>query len=443
MGSSRMFPTSNVRRQRIHAGAGGGEMIPLVGYDHVVTNAYTRRLFVYRETLDPEVLAASLKAVLQHFPVFAGTLMLEDGQPAICCNDQGAEFVVQDCSEALQVERLTAQSAAMGHELAEVRNPVTIFRTRPALLIVVLTQMRGGGSVLGVSNCHGVSDGGAMTHFLMTWMRLAHGECDLPAPILDRSLISRLGDGYDGGAPGGATDYAAQSFVQHAFTGLRVISQGRMSQKRFFHYTAGELGALKSLAADAEDDETPISRFDILTVHLWREVAESRGRERGCWLSSLLDLRHRKELDIPATLVANAFISRELEIPLSQLRACSTPELARAYRQAQQRPVDAEALGRDIAYLREARRRGHAWFMSRFAINQSCGGLMINNRLRMREYELDFGFGTPAIFDSYAPCARVVYIVPSERPEEGGCTAQILGPPRELKPIRRLPRELA
>ncbi|MGN5381751.1 cytochrome P450 [Streptomyces lasalocidi] len=188
--------TVDSRVERVHtvrAGTADGARIRLTGYDLLTGPWYTPLTFFYRDTLDGAALRDSLARTLRRHPLLAGRLERDaDGGLSVLCNDAGVRFTEASCPDPMREygHGLRAEPV-IGELLREVSAFRVVGRDTP-LLKIRLTQMRGGGSILGVLINHSLADGGSTVAFLESWSR-EHLGLPWEEPSHDRGVLDALG----------------------------------------------------------------------------------------------------------------------------------------------------------------------------------------------------------------------------------------------------------
>jgi len=69
--------------------------------DHFVSRLSVSVVFFYRQAIPAELIIRSLEKTLCDFPLFAGTLLLQDGQLFIDCNNRGVRITIVESSSCL------------------------------------------------------------------------------------------------------------------------------------------------------------------------------------------------------------------------------------------------------------------------------------------------------------------------------------------------------
>jgi shikimate O-hydroxycinnamoyltransferase len=154
----------------------------------------------YRQTLSPSLLTRALTQVLPDYPLLTGRISRDArGHKAIALNDAGLDFEVQEVPDTLSDWRDPDRNAI--GRFVRVLLPQSPLRCRQPLMSLRLTQLAGGGSVLGIGFGHVLADGNGIAGFLRDWAKAARGE-PVVAPLWDRVEQAKAFrvDGFDPGS---------------------------------------------------------------------------------------------------------------------------------------------------------------------------------------------------------------------------------------------------
>ncbi|MHB9864397.1 acyltransferase [Streptomyces sp. YIM S03343] len=401
-----------------------GERLRLSGYDLLTGAWYTPMTFFYRGTLDGAELRASLARTLRRYPPLSGRLVRDParsgGGVSVLCDDAGVRFTEAESPEPMREYGPSLRTEpVIGNLLREVSAFHVIGKDTP-LLKIRLTQMRGGGSILGVTINHSLADGGNSVAFLESWSREHRG---LPwrAPDHDRAALDALGR-----LSTTADTVAARAFVR--VSRLRLL---RTNLKAGLHklatvatrFEAAELAALKRKAhTDLAGTGAWVSTNDALTAHLWQLYAALRDRptEAPEWLGLIVGAQSRLGTDaLPAGYWGNCVTNSWTGTTAGALRAAPLGAVARDVRSCLDANT-AEKLRDEIAYLNSYRRSGVSrHVMSVRAPDVSETSLTVNNWSQFPLYGIDLGAGKPFWYEFPDLPVPTVHIAPTPA-EDGG-----------------------
>ncbi|MGF1430709.1 acyltransferase [Kitasatospora sp. LaBMicrA B282] len=371
---------------------------------------YTPRVFCYRETLDGEKLRASLAAVLRHYPVVSGRLRKAPEGLEVDCNDAGIRFTEVEAPGAVPEFGPDRRiGAALGGYLDRI-SPLHATKPDTPLLTVRLTNLAGGGSVLGVALHHYLADGAGLLRFLAHWSH-EHRGLPFPEPHHERELIDRLGDAAGPGAAAHSSEFTVVGRLRLARFVLHAALAGARLDTVTLRFTAAELAALKAAASAEGADGVPLSGNDALTAHLWRLFSELRDRpdQDGDHLGLIAGLGRLPGLGLPEQYWGNAVCHLTTTMTAAEARTAPLGAAATAVRAALGAD-HAQRIRDEVAYLRTQRAAGRAGrVLPRAALSSYDTEVLINNQSRFPYYEIDLGAGTP--FWCEQPAAPVPYLV--------------------------------
>ncbi|MFJ5273750.1 acyltransferase [Streptomyces sp. NPDC088358] len=414
----------------VRTGAAGDARVRLSGYDLLTGPWYTPLTFFYRETLDGAELRASLARTLRRYPLLAGRLTRDqDGGLSVLCNDAGVRF-----TEAVSPEPMREYGPSLrtepviGSLLREVSAFRVVDRDTP-LLKIRLTQMRGGGSVLGVMINHSLADGGNTLAFLESWSREHHGLDSPEEPFHDRTVLDALGRA--------STDPA--TVAGRAFTGVSRARLLATNIKVGLHklatvatrFEAAELVAMKRAAQRQLTGEGSwVSTNDVLTAHIWQVLGELRGRddEAAEWLGMIVSAQSRLGDALPAGYWGNCVSNSWTGTSAAALREGPLGRVAQDVRACLDSNT-ADKIRDEIAFLNSYRRAGVSrHVMSVRASDVFETALTVNNWSQFPLYRIDLGAGKPFWYEFPDLPVPTVHIAPTPA-EDGGrdvylCLAQ-------------------
>ncbi|MET9499904.1 acyltransferase [Streptomyces sp. NPDC006552] len=421
-GASAFRTVVESRVERVHtvrAGGADGRRVRLSGYDLLTGPWYTPLTFFYRDTLDGAALRDSLARTLRRYPLLAGRLERDvDGGLSVVCNDAGVRFTEASCPDPMRDYGHGLRAApVIGSLLREVSAFGVIGRDTP-LLKVRLTQMRGGGSVLGVLINHSLADGGSTVAFLESWSR-EHLGLAWDGPSHDRAVLDALGRPSPDPATRQGRAFLGVGRLRHLTTTLRAGSNKLATVTTRF--TAAELAALKAEARRTLPEPGAwASTNDALTAHLWQVLAELRARPADVteWLGLIVGVQHRLGGALPASYWGNCVSNSWTSRTAGRLRAAPLGALAREVRNCLESNTE-DKIRDEIAFLNSYRRKGVSrHVMSVRAPDVATAAVSVNNWSQFPLYRIDLGAGRPFWYEFPDLPIPTVHIAPT--PEEDG-----------------------
>ncbi|MEU6736920.1 acyltransferase [Streptomyces physcomitrii] len=406
------------RTRTLCSGRPTGQRVRLSVYDLMTGTFATSRTFYYRQTLDADALQESLVRTLADHPLLTGRLRRDaDGGLSVLCDDAGAVFRVSRSDRAMPDygPELSAKKD-LRHYLHSV-NAFRVVDHDTPLLTVKVTQMRGGGSVLGVSINHSIVDGGGFVDFLLRWSRIHRGlEPGAPAPH-DRTPLEEMAAGTRAAAED--PQYTLVSGRRKFGFLWRVNAGARRVPTLTTRFSSEEVLALRETAAAGLAGEgIEVSSGDALTAQVWRVLAALRDRppqstER---LGLVVGLRGALKEQYPEGFWGNAVSNITATLPTRVLREEPAERAVAAVREALNR-VTPERIREESAYLEAQRRAGRVRrVLSRMSLDSFEDTVGMNNVSRLPVYQVEFGSGRPFWFEYPSiPIPWNVLVTPTPR----------------------------
>lgn len=403
----------------VRAGAADGVRVRLTAYDLLTGPWYTPLTFFYRKTLDGPALRASLARTLLRYPPLSGRLRRDaDGGLSVLCNDAGVRFTEASCPDPMREFGHGLRAQPVNGDLLREVSPFGVVDRDAPLLKVRLTQMRGGGSVLGVLISHSLADGGSTLAFLENWSR-EHLGLPWQEPSHDRGALEALGRMSDDPATREGRAFAGVGRMRYLLSTLRPGLRRRATVTTRFE--AAELAAMKSEALGALTDPGAwVSTNDVLTAHLWRVLSELRGHpdEAAQWLGLVVGAQPLLGGALPSSYWGNCVSKSWTSLPAGDLRARPLGAVAGEVRRCLRSNTE-DKLRDEIAFLGTYRRRGVSrHVMAVHALDMRETSLSVNNWSRFPLYRIDLGAGQPFWYEYPDLPVPTVHITPT--PEEDG-----------------------
>ena len=169
-------------------------LIPLSGYDVGEVPFVMQAVMYYRDTLDVGVLERALRDALAAYPLLAGRLDLSDvdaSRKGVRLTNDGVPLRV--VRSELDFDALPGDFAAESRAFLDYEPWIDVMLGGAPVFTAKVTQLRNGGSALGVCMSHAVSDGQGFVEFLVAWSLCAAGRAHpLGDPVFDRALLPAL-----------------------------------------------------------------------------------------------------------------------------------------------------------------------------------------------------------------------------------------------------------
>ncbi|XP_048527406.1 alcohol acyltransferase 9-like [Triticum urartu] len=343
-------------------------------------------LFVFAGHVDVDALRTALSRVLVDYYPLAGRLGPgDDGKHVVDCNAEGALFGEGFLPGLTADEFLQGSAIAKPHEswrkLLRGAEPQSFLGVPP--LVVQVTRLGCGGTVLCAAISHCLCDGIGAAQFLHAWARAARFEAadHHVAPFHDRWVLRPR-------CPPCIAfehqEYAMNSFpsgderaaTSSLFTGpLAPVS---------LTFTGAHVQRLKDRCAPWLEECTS---FEALAAHVWRAWVRSLGPPSDLRVKLLftVDIRRRVKPGLPEGYYGNGFVLACAESTAGQLAAPSGEHHAARLVRAAKEMIDDDYV-RSTVDLLELRRD---------AMPDLSASLVISAWTRKGLEDLDIGAGRP------------------------------------------------
>ena len=428
-------------------------LLPLSGYDVGEVPFVMQAVCYYEKTLDVEALVRALAQTLDAYPLLAGRLDLANPDPTM----KGVRLTNDGCplrcvTSDVTFPDLPDDYADASRRFLDYEPWIDIMLGGAPVFTAKVTQLRGGGSALGVCMSHAVSDGQGFIEFLVAWAERAQGrDHPLGPPVFDRALLPS--------PPALGRGAMTEMLEDEGFVGVdptlmlgRALAAGRVLVPDFLRFPPGNRlmvpvsrENMARIVARAGDGASP---NEALSAHVWLELSRLLGPQGGGFLQKGAVLEHVTVVTarggkkgLPDMYFGNASVG----VCTGRLRVGD--ENLRTVKQVRDaiRPGMVRALMRRSKFLMltEATFKvGVSAFD--FDINRFMEGNMVwcNNLtdIYLKLYRLDFGTGAPAL--ALPPELNDIVQIQCSRPADGapagenGVEMFINLPPKVMQKLR-------
>jgi shikimate O-hydroxycinnamoyltransferase len=380
--------------------------------DHFQAWFLVEVVYFYEHTLDPALLQRSLQQTLREFPQLCGQLKQgPDGTLCISYPHAGALLTVCECNRSMAEITAGLHKTWTVYDFIEKINPfLLLFRNRP-LATFRITQMRGGGSALGISLSHALADAYSFYYFIRRWSQVH--ECQPVAPPLhDRRLLA-------------CTDKSANSVPRSAAVfsktcrGFRQMTAGQLFRListflaqqhsvvcRVLRFTRSQVTAIKTAA----ERLGPVSLNAALSAHLWQlSIRLNPAADTNTTRKLLIPANMRPKIDHPRAehYFGNAISHVELSGHQSELANADISSVAHQCSRL--------VVALDQGHFREQmlwleRIEKHKQLFRVYAdIDPYAGDCMISNLNRLPIYEAQFDGEKP--FQAEVPVIPIPWVL--------------------------------
>ena len=428
-------------------------LLPLSGYDVGEVPFVMQAVCYYEKTLDVEALVNALAQTLSSYPLLAGRLDLADPnreRKGVRLTNDGAPL--RCVTTTLTFADLPDDYADASRRFLDYEPWIDIMLGGAPVFTAKVTQLKGGGSALGVCMSHAVSDGQGFIEFLVAWAERANGrDHPMGPPVFDRALLPS--------PPTMGTDAMTEMLRSEGFDSVdptlmlgRALVAGRVLVPDFLRFPPGNRlmipvssENLKRIVARAGEGA---SQNEALSAHVWLELSKLLGPEGGGFLSEGTVLEHVTVVTarggkrgLPDMYFGNASVgvcTGRLAIgdknlrTVKQVRDAIKPGLTRALMRR----------GKFLMLTEATFRVGVSAFD--FDINRFMEGNMVwcNNLtdIYLKLYRLDFGTGAPKL--ALPPELNDIVQIQCSRPAGGAAAGEngvemfVNLPPKVMQKLR-------
>ena len=373
--------------------------LPLSPVDYIFTGTGSQPItfaFSYLKKIDPEILRNSLYETLQYFPVLRSRLHK--------VSENEYEFLVAEDGLTFDTTESDADFEQSGR-IEQYITPVTSSEGNPLTKIAVTQTPKG--SVLGVSISHALVDGFSYFHFLSSWARICRGD-RIMQPSFDRDLIlSRTSQ-----SPKPVTVESIYDDCGLFYGAARsIVESGHINTERIVIPDE----TIRSCLEDAKQQHNiSLTENDVITALIWRRYIPlwHKGSNNPLtYVTCPFDFR-RVMPGFPKTYFGCALCFATASIDSEALVESSTVTLAMLIKSAVSR-VKNDYILNSLFSLESFRRQYGLAAMEKVQLRHPQHGMIVTNLSRLPVRDIDFGYGSPAHFLTYAEVPGSAAILPA------------------------------
>lgn len=331
-----------------------GERIRLSVLDLLIGHLNMAGVYFFQRVPDLPKLKCALAEALDIFPSFGGSIIRHNDGFHLYQNNVGIGFTLVHSADR-STDAQYAGPIMQGNPLIDDGLPFE-YEVDSGLPIVSLrlTVFADQRCALTLRFIHSLTDGAGMSRFLQAWSALYRG-LEPPAPGHHRrDVITRLAAG-NGAEPSKKFDLRPTSDwpltdrieVDPADFGIRYVD----IDKQLLDTAIKHCRANTSLT---------LSSSDVIHALAWQAFARSVEIDpnQTSRLHTIFDIRAVADLHIPASFEGNALFERGATIAFGALRKLPLQEIAELFHR-QVKPLDADDIRQDIAFLERELAEGH------------------------------------------------------------------------------------
>jgi hypothetical protein len=420
-----------VSEKRVHAGLTAPPQY-LSGLDMFHSHANFPLVLAYRQGLDVARLEAALKETLRHYPIIAGRYKTDaQGMVYAEANDAGVDFRVHRCAGPMPygLERPLGKDV---NALVRMVMPWQMVNKDVPFLQVNVHQFEDGAALLCCYVPHSLFDGASFWTFLLDWSKVCRG-MPIETPVFDRQILIGAGQ-----QPVDADAYdlmEAPSFgglmALYARLGWRAATD---MSREVFRIPASTIQQWKE-RGQPEASGKGVSTGSLVAAYVMQCISPllPAGQPRSIGL--VLDLRYKRDLNIPRGYFGNALAYAEARYSESAFASSDLVSLAEQCRPAPEQ-VNTAALRKMLALTETYRRKKAAWrLMFKPTVATLHAGLILNNCVNLPMYDIDMGTGTPDWFEMLPATIRMLLVVQTPQ-RDGGVDLHLSARKAELAALR-------
>lgn len=374
--------------------------IPLSPVDYIFTGIGSQPItfaFSYPKKIDPDALRGSLHETLNYFPIVRSRLNK--------ISETDYEFLIAE--DGLAVEVIESDSAfEESSRIEQYIAPVNSIEGEP-LTKIILTQTPKN-SVLAVSISHALVDGFSYFHFLSSWARICRGDRIIP-PYLQRDVLSSNFKN--------STKQISSEDIYNS-CGLFYDGKRRKMQTGQSHHERRFISdeMIQAYLEEArQEHNVSCTENDVITAHLWKTylpIWHDIHDNPMTYLTCPFDFR-RVMTDFPKNYFGCALCFATAAIDFKDLLKASLGDLALLIRNSVSKIKD-ESILNSLNTFENFRSQNGLAAMEAIHLRHPQHGMIVTNLTRMPIHDLDFGFGAPVGFLTYAEVLSSAAILPAE-----------------------------
>lgn len=380
--------------------------------DHFESWFLLEVVYFYEQTLYPARLQQSLLQALAAFPLLCGGLrMTSAGSLAVDYPHAGALLSICESERTLPEVRGGLHETFTVYDFIEKINPLLLpLKNRP-LATFKITRFKGGGSALGISFSHALTDGLSFYAFINHWSSVHEGRPVQP-PLHDRSLLVCTADGADGPSqnhrepPAACRGFRRLTASQLCALFSRFLLGQGSAVCCVLPFTRSQVAAIKNAAQKCGR----VSLNDALCAHLWQFCAQLNPPAGNTALRRLLiPASMRPTIGHPRAeqYFGNAISHAELAAQQAELAGADISSLASACRQTIA-ALDSQHLRQQMLWLGEIEKRRQL-FRVYADVDPYAGDCMISNLSRLPLYGAQFDGARP--FRAEVPVIPIPWVL--------------------------------
>ncbi|XP_022850978.1 omega-hydroxypalmitate O-feruloyl transferase-like [Olea europaea var. sylvestris] len=292
------------------------QLLPMSNLDLLLPPLDVGIFFCYKKSsnhteqnLSPESMVSNIKKALAQtlvsFYPFAGEIVKNHlGEPELLCSNAGVDFVHAHADIELKELDLHRPDVSVHGKLV----PVKI----RGVLSVQVTELKGGGLVIGCTFDHQVADAHSANMFMTAWAEISQSKPTTHHPFFRRSLLApRLPPQHDK-----LIDkmYVMLSSIPPPPKEIEVSNDHLLS--RIYYMKAEEI---ERLQFQASYNGTRRSKIESFSAFLWKTIAEGgNDLSKGVRLGIIVDGRKRLEGREKKNLSLQNYFGNVLSIPYTE-----------------------------------------------------------------------------------------------------------------------------
>ncbi|XP_071685724.1 spermidine hydroxycinnamoyl transferase-like [Rutidosis leptorrhynchoides] len=252
----------------------------------------------------------SLSQVLVHFYPLSGRLHYipgTGGRVYLQCNSCGALFYEANSSSEITELKNFAHPNGLRALVPAVDYDVMDLDELP-LLMVQLTQLRCGGTSLGIGVSNIMVDGTCASHFMAEWARIARGQLLENGPFLDRSVLLAAD-------PTPPPRFKHERFQPNELLiGQTSDQEERRKETRILmlYLTKEQVLKLKETTNETRPAyiSRPFSRFEAVAGHIWKCASMARNHHPMQVTKLFIPVSIRGQMQLPNWYFGNAIMKQ-------------------------------------------------------------------------------------------------------------------------------------